>query len=124
LIRHYFGRGRGGIDMGVGGKIILWLILVVGAVMLGVGIALWANRKQSGVRRQRKTAVATDGETVYSALGEGEEGDNLDIDPIHEAEIYIAYGNKEMALKVLNKAADAEPDREDIRAKIAELQAH
>ena len=108
--------------MDASGKIILWLILLVFAMLLGVGIALWRNKKHAK-KRSASPLTNGDGETVYSALGDGELGDNLDIDPIHEAEIYVAYGNKEMALKVLKIAAAGAPDREDIRAKIAELQA-
>jgi len=108
--------------MDTGGRILYWLIALVLALLAGVGIVLWRQGKQAA-RRAALPLTSSNGETVYSDLGDGELDDNLDIDPLHEAEIYAAYGNREMALKVLTTAAAAAPDREDIRAKIAELQA-
>jgi Tfp pilus assembly protein FimV len=108
--------------MDTAGRILDWLIVLVLALLAGVGIALWRHGK-SATRRAAAPLTSSNGETVYSGLGDGGLDDNLDIDPLHEAEIYAAYGNREMALKVLTIAAAAAPDREDIRAKIAELQA-
>jgi Tfp pilus assembly protein FimV len=108
--------------MDTAGRIIYWLIALVIALLAGVGIALWRQWKKAA-RQPAAALTSSNGETVYSGLGDGELDDNLDIDPLHEAEIYAAYGNRDMALKVLTIAAAAAPDREDIRAKIAELQA-
>jgi Tfp pilus assembly protein FimV len=108
--------------MDTAGRILFWLILLLLALLAGVGIVLWRHAKTTA-RRPATPLTSSNGETVYSELGDGELEDNLDIDPLHEAEIYAAYGNREMALKVLTIAAAAAPDREDIRAKIAELQA-
>ena len=100
------------------GIILLWLLVIALAVVVGAGVAYWLQLR--ALRRRRQVPVH-DGETVYSALGHGGPADSLDIDPIHEAEVYAAYGNKETALRVLMKAAAAAPEREDIRAKIEEL---
>jgi hypothetical protein len=99
--------------------ILLWVLVMALAVVIGAGVAYWLQRRA----RQRRQLPVQDGETVYSALGHGGPADALDIDPIHEAEVYAAYGNKETALRVLMKAAAAAPEREDIRAKIEELRA-
>ena len=101
--------------------IVLWVLVLALAVVIGAGVAYWLQLR---VRQQQRQLPVHDGETVYSALGHGGPADALDIDPIHEAEVYAAYGNKETALRVLMKAAAAAPEREDIRAKIEELRAN
>ena len=97
---------------------LLWLLVMALAVVAGVGVAYLL---QVRARQRRRQIPVHDGETMYSGLGHGGPADSLDIDPIHEAEVYAAYGNKESALRVLMRAAAAEPEREDIRAKIEEL---
>jgi hypothetical protein len=47
---------------------------------------------------------------------------NFEIDPVREAEVYLAYGNREQALSLLRKAAQNQPERQDIIAKIAEIE--
>ena len=42
-------------------------------------------------------------------------------DPLAEAEVYLAYGKKHEALEVLQRAAAADPSREDIAAKLSSL---
>ena len=44
-----------------------------------------------------------------------------EIDPLAEAEVYLAYGNRQQALSLLEKAADLYPQRADIRDKLREL---
>jgi Tfp pilus assembly protein FimV len=44
-----------------------------------------------------------------------------DYDPIGEAKIHMAYGNRQKALSILTKAAAEHPEREDIQRKLAEL---
>ena len=42
-------------------------------------------------------------------------------DPLNEAKIYLAYGQKKQALALLEAAIKVSPDRGDIAAKISEL---
>lgn len=42
-------------------------------------------------------------------------------DPLNEATIYLAYGQKKQALELLEAAIKVSPERNDIAAKIAEL---
>jgi hypothetical protein len=42
-------------------------------------------------------------------------------DPLAEAEVYLAYGKKQQALEILQRAAIADPSRQDIAAKLSSL---
>ncbi len=42
-------------------------------------------------------------------------------DPLAEAEVYLAYGQKKKAIELLKKAQSAYPNRADIRKKLDEL---
>jgi hypothetical protein len=42
-------------------------------------------------------------------------------DPLAEAEVYLAYGKKQEALAILQRAAAADPSRKDIAAKLSSL---
>jgi pilus assembly protein FimV len=100
-------------------KALLWLLLVV-AVLAGMGVAV-LQQKRRKKRAVTKMPGPEDDETVYSGLGEDQDGIGFDMDPLSEAEVYLAYGNKEAALRVLDQAASAEPERTDVLAKIEEI---
>lgn len=42
-------------------------------------------------------------------------------DPLAEAEVYVAYGQKERAIRILEKARLANPERQELTKKLAEL---
>lgn len=42
-------------------------------------------------------------------------------DPLAEAEVYLAYGRKNQAIEILEKALQLDPSRTDISAKLDEL---
>ena len=46
---------------------------------------------------------------------------NLKPDPIAEAEVYIAYGQKEKAINILAAALVANPGRQELAKKLSEL---
>lgn len=106
------------LDIANNETLALWLLLVILTIVTALGFGVRAIRRSKAQHRRGETGAD---ETVYSTLGNGGHGEVLDIDPLHEAEVYAAYGNKETALKVLVKASALAPEREDIRAKIAEL---
>jgi Tfp pilus assembly protein FimV len=43
------------------------------------------------------------------------------VDPIAEAEVFIAYGRKKQALEILENALRENPQRDDIALKLSEL---
>ena len=102
-------------------EIILLALLLLFALLAGVAVAYLQERTHRRKRRTRKAAPPTSSETVYSAF----DGDAIpidsDIDPLEEAELYLAYGNKKGALDVLDKAMRSMPDRDDIRLKLETL---
>jgi hypothetical protein len=44
-----------------------------------------------------------------------------DADPLAEAEVYLAYGQRKKAIEVLQRATETHPDRADIAMKLHEL---
>jgi hypothetical protein len=46
-----------------------------------------------------------------------------DVDPLAEAEVYLAYGRREPAIEILKDALRANPARQDIRKRLAEIAA-
>lgn len=48
-------------------------------------------------------------------------GQKAPADPLAEAEVYLAYGRKEQALELLEKALRENPSRADIEAKLRDL---
>ncbi len=49
--------------------------------------------------------------------------DSTEVDPIAEAEVYIAYGREAQAEEILKEALERDPQRPDIATKLAELAA-
>lgn len=48
-------------------------------------------------------------------------GENVDHDPIAEADIYLAYGRHDQAQQMLDRAIEQEPARADLRLKLLEV---
>lgn len=106
--------------------LVALLVLGVVSVLSGVAVATLQDRwRRRRLRRRERSArpSTTANETQYSAFAEGAHPGSLDIDPLQEAEIYLAYGNKATAREVLEKAVQAMPERADIRDKLEELRA-
>ena len=60
--------------------------------------------------------------TDFSQAGLGSI-DTHDVDPIAEAEVYMAYGRDAQAEEILKEAIDKNPDRHEIRVKLLEIYA-
>jgi Tfp pilus assembly protein FimV len=90
---------------------ILWTVSVVAALAAVVGIIL--------LRRKPKATVAQD--TLFSTFDDRPSEANAHLDPIAEADVYLAYGNKQQAVNILRKAAQENPGRADILEKIREI---
>jgi hypothetical protein len=103
--------------------IYVLVMALVAALLLWTGerILLALRARRSCRRRKPATPVVTD-ETQYSVFTQTPSQDDTDYDPLAEAEIYLIYGNRQMALDTLTKAAREHPEREDIRNRLAELQ--
>jgi hypothetical protein len=100
------------------------IVVVASLLILGwIAVREWRYHTRRRRKKQRPVVqrVQRD-ETVYSMFRELPEADESEYDPIGEAKIYLAYGNKRMALTVLNTAATKHPERDDIRQKIIEIE--
>jgi Tfp pilus assembly protein FimV len=107
---------------------IITFVLYVLALALASAVLLWAGdrillalRARRG-HRQRKSAASPAGDqTQYSMFSQAPIGDGTEYDPLAEAEIYLTYGNRQMALDTLIKAIREYPERDDISSRLAEL---
>jgi Tfp pilus assembly protein FimV len=105
-------------------KSLSTIIVVVACVLVLVMIAVRERRYYLKKRRKRQApVVAQSDETLYSMFSQLPEADEVEYDPVGEARIYLAYGNKKMALIVLAKAAREHPERDDVRELIEEIEA-
>jgi len=121
-----------------------------GLAALGLGGVLWWM--MAGGNRRRKTGAALDDSIMSggdvqptSVIGGAASGgsvntgdtsfltdfsqaglgtiDTHDVDPIAEAEVYMAYGRDAQAEEILKEAIGKNPDRHEIRVKLLEIYA-
>ncbi|NOZ52105.1 MAG: FimV family protein [Gammaproteobacteria bacterium] len=52
---------------------------------------------------------------------DGFQGDSADVDPISEADVYLAYGRHQQAEDIITQALEKTPDRLDLQAKLLEV---
>ena len=115
----------------------------VGAVLaLGAGFGWFAMRRRRKAQESDDALVPTDGLSANSLFGStggqsvdtstaftgagsdiATEGQATEVDPIAEAEVYIAYGREAQAEEILREALRRQPRRQAIRAKLLEIYA-
>jgi pilus assembly protein FimV len=98
-------------------------VVLLGALYLGL-----ARRRRKQAVAEDEAAIAptfktvelvggdqaTDGAPAAKAAGE-------EVDPLAEAEVYVAYGRDAQAEEILTEAMAKEPSREDIQVKLLEI---
>ncbi len=106
----------------------------LGALLVGgIGIAALRRRRARGAAGQDDVepvmpvmagaaAVAAAGDAVAEVPAA--EAASEDVDPVQEAEVYIAYGRDGQAEEILKEAMAQNPAREDVQAKLAEIYAN
>ncbi len=115
----------------------------LGAILaLGAGYGWYAMRRRKREEKFEDSLIAADGFTQNSLFGTTG-GQNVDtnnsmftsqrntaadvhsteVDPIAEAEVYIAYGREAQAEEILREALKKQPDRQAIRLKLLEIYA-
>ncbi len=112
-----------------------------GLALLGGFYAWYLRRRRKSVERFEDSLVATDAFTANSLFGatggqsvdtgeslfasstrnSGLEVHSTEVDPIAEAEVYIAYGREAQAEEILREALSRQPDRQAIRLKLCEV---
>lgn len=111
--------------------------------LLGAGYGWYAIRRRRRVEKFEDSLVAADGFTANSLFGStgGQSVDtsasvfsgaatagsvdvhSTEVDPIAEADVYIAYGREAQAEEILREALKRQPERQAIRAKLLEIHA-
>jgi pilus assembly protein FimV len=114
-----------------------------GIALLGVGYGWYAMRRRRKVEKFEDSLIAADAFTANSLFGAtggqsvdtsnsvfsaGAAGTAVDVhstevDPIAEADVYIAYGREAQAEEILKEALKRQPERQAIRLKLLEIYA-
>lgn len=114
---------------------------VAAAVLALVGLAVWRRKQSAGLNNSLIGATTTDSSSVFgttggrsvdtgshsmqtdfsqSALGSI---DTDEVDPIAEADVYMAYGRDAQAEEILKEALQKDPSRQAVRLKLLEIYA-
>jgi len=123
--------GGGAAALGLGG--VLWWMMVGGARRRKTGNTDMVDSLMTGGDMRSNTVVGdaaggsvntgdTSFLTDFSQAGLGTI-DTHDVDPIAEAEVYMAYGRDAQAEEILKEAINKNPDRHETRVKLLEIYA-
>ncbi len=120
--------GGGLAALGLGG--VLWWMMAGGGRRRKTGASLDDSIMSGGDVRPTSIIGAASGGSVntgdtsfltdFSQAGLGTI-DTHDVDPIAEAEVYMAYGRDAQAEEILKEAIGKNPDRHEIRVKLLEI---
>jgi pilus assembly protein FimV len=123
--------GGGLAALGLGG-VLWWMMAGGGRRRKSTGSALEDSIMSGGDVRPNSIIGAASGGSVntgdtsfltdFSQAGLGTI-DTHDVDPIAEAEVYMAYGRDAQAEEILKEAIGKNPDRHEIRVKLLEIYA-
>jgi pilus assembly protein FimV len=114
---------------------------VGGIALLAAGYGWYAMRRRRKVEKFEDSLIAADAFTANSLFGStgGQSVDtsqsafassttsgavdvhSTEVDPIAEADVYIAYGREAQAEEILKEALKRQPERQAIRAKLLEI---
>lgn len=117
------------------------LVAGLGVVLAGlVGYSVYRRRKEAGEREEFElSADAAHGNSLFGQTGgrsvdtgavssfnssfipAATQVDSSDVDPVAEADVYIAYGREEQAEDILKEALRVQPDRHGARVKLMEI---
>ncbi len=120
-----------------------------GLAALGLGGALWwmmagSRRRKATTQQFEDSLMSSQGLSPNTVIGAASGGavntgdtsfltdfsqaglgtiDTHDVDPIAEAEVYMAYGRDAQAEEILKEALNKTPDRHEVRVKLLEIYA-
>jgi pilus assembly protein FimV len=118
-------------------------LALAGIVALLAGLFGWSwlrKRKAEGGDRFKETGEGLQANSLFGATGgqsvdtgasafnssfipAASQLDSNEVDPVAEADVYIAYGREEQAEDILKEALRLQPDREAVRVKLLEIYA-
>jgi pilus assembly protein FimV len=96
---------------------ILWAVSVVATLVAVVAIILLRRKPKADANAHAPAAA----DSLFSTFDDRASEANANLDPIAEAEVYLAYGNRQQAVTLLRQAAQENPGRADIVEKIREI---
>ena len=116
---------------------------LAGIVALLAGLFGWSwyrKRKTEGGERFKETGEGLQANSLFGATGgqsvdtgtstfnssfipAASQLDSNEVDPVAEADVYIAYGREEQAEDILKEALRLQPDRHAVRVKLLEIYA-
>jgi pilus assembly protein FimV len=116
---------------------------LAGIVVLLAGLFGWSwlrKRKTEGGDRFKETGEGLQANSLFGATGgqsvdtgtstfnssfipAASQLDSNEVDPVAEADVYIAYGREEQAEDILKEALRLQPDRQAVRVKLLEIYA-
>lgn len=130
--------------LSLGGDSLLYIIAPLIVVVLIIAVVLIRRRSQGdNFQESILTGAATATDTETNGVADADsatfseessflsdfamsgasaiEADDSEVDPLTEADVFMAYGRYEAAEERLNEAVQNEPDRMELRAKLLEL---
>lgn len=107
--------------LGIGGGAFLFLRNRKKAAPAQVATAAHDEQVEDDLAQLQDLNLGDDEES--SIAGAAPEGGDGGGDPVGEADMYVAYGRFQQAADILYAALQREPEREDIRVKLAEVYA-
>jgi pilus assembly protein FimV len=119
---------------------LLGLIGIVALLAALFGWSWYRKRKAESSDRFKETGEGTQANSLFGATGgqsvdtgtstfnssfipAASQLDSNEVDPVAEADVYIAYGREEQAEDILKEALRLQPDRHVVRVKLMEIYA-
>jgi pilus assembly protein FimV len=122
----------------------MWMMAaLVGLIVVVVGALLFLRRRRSIAEFEESilSGSALEGQTETTDTGVSSDGTDTsflsdfgmagmgsmqadEVDPLAEAEVYLAYGRDEQAEEVLKEAVSRNPDRAELKLKLLEIYEH
>lgn len=130
---------------GIMSQVMQYLPIGAGVLALLGLVGLWANQRKKKVDQFDDDTLMTgsnikDNSVFGSTGGQSVDTNNSvfnsnftpsasqldanEVDPVAEADVYIAYGRDEQAEEILKEALRVQPDRNAVRLKLLEIYAH
>ena len=119
---------------------LLALVGIVALLALLFGWSWYRKRRVEGTDRFKETGEGVQANSLFGATGgqsvdtgtstfnssfipAASQLDSNEVDPVAEADVYIAYGREEQAEDILKEALRLQPDRHAVRVKLMEIYA-
>ena len=120
--------------------ILMGLLAIVALLAALFGWSWYRKRRAEGTDRFKETGEGAQANSLFGATGgqsvdtgtstfnssfipAASQLDSNEVDPVAEADVYIAYGREEQAEDILKEALRLQPDRHAVRVKLMEIYA-